>query len=232
MKSLKVVLLGNSNVGKTSIVQRFAFDKSKDVNAATLGAMFISKYLDIPQTDITVKFNLWDTAGQEKYHSLAATYYKDAVIAFVVYDITCKKTFEGAKDWIEEVRKNTTQGILVFLVGNKLDLINMEQVDPNEARVYTVENNISLKLVSARNGEGIKEMFIEAAKEILSREEKILEEKKNTMLKSVEKKKKIIVVKSSYALLSIIITIYHNQVSLLNSTLLSGLFKTLFSNQL
>ena len=179
MDSLKVVLLGNSGVGKTSVVQRFAFDRFKEMSTATLGAMFLTKCIDIPQKNRSVKFNLWDTAGQEKYHSLAATYYKDANIALIVYDITSLSTFDGAKNWIEELNTNAPQDTLIFLIGNKSDLINTEEVDPKMAKAYALEQKIRFKLVSAKTGAGVKDIFIEAAKEILGRSENTSKANKN-----------------------------------------------------
>ena len=169
MDSLKVVLLGNSGVGKTSIVQRFVFEKFKEVNPATLGAMFMAKSIEIPQSNLSIRFNLWDTAGQEKYHSLAATYYKDAAIALIVYDITNLSTFEGAKTWINELREKSTQETMLILVGNKSDMVDKEVVDPKLAKTYAEEMNMDFRLVSAKDGMGVKDMLVDAAKQLLSR---------------------------------------------------------------
>eukprot|EP00826_Nyctotherus_ovalis_P012302 TRINITY_DN13235_c0_g3_i1.p1 TRINITY_DN13235_c0_g3~~TRINITY_DN13235_c0_g3_i1.p1 ORF type:complete len:195 (+),score=65.95 TRINITY_DN13235_c0_g3_i1:196-780(+) len=182
MDPLKVVLLGNSGVGKTSVVQRFAFGKFKDAITPTLGAMFLTKCIDLPQKNMSIKFNLWDTAGQERYHSLAATYYKDAAIALIVYDITNLSTFEGAKNWVDEVSKNAPLSTLVFLVGNKSDLIEHEQVDPKLAQTYAQEQKIKFKLVSAKTGAGVKDIFTEAAKEFLDRSEEVRKKTEGTKL--------------------------------------------------
>ena len=191
MDSLKVVLLGNSGVGKTSIVQRFVFEKFKEVNPATLGAMFMAKSIEIPQSNLSIRFNLWDTAGQEKYHSLAATYYKDAAIALIVYDITNLSTFEGAKTWINELREKSTQETMLILVGNKSDMVDKEVVDPKLAKTYAEEMNMDFRLVSAKDGMGVKDMLVDAAKQLLSRnhtKKEVHNEKKRLDNKSNKKK--------------------------------------------
>ena len=100
-------MLGESGVGKTSIVQRFVTkDNFKEENPPTIGASFVSKLVNIQGTDNNMKFQIWDTAGQEKYRSLASMYYKDAQVAIIVYDISKRATFEAVKFWNNEL-KNT-----------------------------------------------------------------------------------------------------------------------------
>ena len=97
----KVVILGDSGVGKTSILFRYIFDKFDNQNLPTLGASFKSKVISLPQCqDEQIKLNLWDTAGQEKFKSLTRMYYQDAEAAVVVYDATFKESFESAKNWV------------------------------------------------------------------------------------------------------------------------------------
>ena len=99
----KVVLLGDTGVGKSSLVLRFITNEFKPYVESTIGASFMSKLLMDPDGS-AVKFQIWDTAGQEKYHSLAPMYYKGAAAAIVVYDITKRKTYDTLKDWIAELR--------------------------------------------------------------------------------------------------------------------------------
>ena len=161
--SVKVVLLGDSGVGKTSIVQRFAFGTFKEENPSTLGAMFIAKILEIPDTNQTVKFQIWDTAGQEKYRSLAQMYYQDAAVAVLVYDITKRSTYEGIKTWIREVKEKAPPEILIVVAANKSDLVEREQVDFTEAKIFADEEKATLKMTSAKDGMGIQEVFIDIA---------------------------------------------------------------------
>ena len=172
MDPIKVVLLGDSGVGKTSLVQRFIYDKFKPDSLSTLGAMFIAKTLEIPEDSLTVRFNIWDTAGQEKYRSLAAMYYQDATVAIIVYDITKKATYEGAKTWLEEVRQRAPKEILLVLAANKSDLLEQEEVDPVTAKQFAEAQGLKFKLTSAKDGAGVRELFTSIAKSIFGRKTK------------------------------------------------------------
>ena len=125
--TVKVVLLGETTVGKTSIISRFIKD-SFDPNCITsLGASFISKNLYFPEFKKTIKFDIWDTAGQEKYRSITKMFYKDASAAILVYDITREESFLEIKNfWFKEVKENSSEDLVVALVGNKKDLYEYE----------------------------------------------------------------------------------------------------------
>eukprot|EP00826_Nyctotherus_ovalis_P025543 TRINITY_DN1980_c0_g1_i10.p1 TRINITY_DN1980_c0_g1~~TRINITY_DN1980_c0_g1_i10.p1 ORF type:complete len:201 (+),score=32.16 TRINITY_DN1980_c0_g1_i10:78-680(+) len=163
--AIKIVLLGNSGVGKTSIVERFVFDKFKPINPSTLSVMFMTKSVDVPDTGTTVKLNIWDTAGQERYKSMAPSYYQDAAVIITVYDVTCLQTFEAAKDWLREVNKKVSREVTVILVGNKADLLANEEVDTETVNDFVNENKIRHTLVSAKDGSGINSLFIKIARE-------------------------------------------------------------------
>lgn len=96
----KVVILGDSGVGKTSILFRYIFDRFDQSNLPTLGASFKSKMITLPSENDQIKLNLWDTAGQEKFKSLTRMYYQDAEAALIVYDTTFRESFESAKNWV------------------------------------------------------------------------------------------------------------------------------------
>ena len=132
---IKIVLLGDSGVGKTSIVQRFAKDHFQSDNPSTKNAGFICKNYEIPSQSIKIRFQIWDTAGQEKYHSMASMYYKDAKAAIITFDITREQTLEGAKIWIKELNEALKSNVLIVLVGNKSDLIENQKI------TYEVANN-------------------------------------------------------------------------------------------
>lgn len=165
-EQVKVVLLGESGVGKTSIVQRFAKGEFKEENKATLGAVFLSKILDIPGTGTSVKFQIWDTAGQEKYRSLASMYYQDAAAAILVYDITKRNTFEGISYWFTELQKNAPEKIKIAIAANKADLVEQEAVSTHEAKTFADSHQAILKMTSAKDGMGINDIFIEIAKAV------------------------------------------------------------------
>merc|ERR1711982_120126 len=112
----KLVLLGESAVGKSSLVLRFVKGQFLDFQESTIGAAFLTQTVCL--NDTTVKFEIWDTAGQERYHSLAPMYYRGAQAAIVVYDITSMDSFERAKSWIKELQKQARPDIVISLAAN------------------------------------------------------------------------------------------------------------------
>ena len=105
----KVVLIGESGVGKTSIINRYTKNTFRTFETATPGASFIAKVVNFKEYDQTIKFEIWDTAGQEKYRALAKVFYKNAAVCILVYDITRKTSFEELKNyWINEIKANAS----------------------------------------------------------------------------------------------------------------------------
>ncbi|AAS52498.1 AEL187Cp [Eremothecium gossypii ATCC 10895] len=166
---VKLVLLGESSVGKSSIVTRFTTGEFRK-NQATIGAAFTTRSVQWEEdagdgSDAkevrSVTFEIWDTAGQERYRSLAPMYYRNTDVALVVYDVTEQQSFQNARSWIDEL--NTYIGeaqrndVVVRIVGNKIDLHaggQLEQPLP------------SATFVSAKTGEGIEELFMDIAKHV------------------------------------------------------------------
>jgi len=128
----KLVLLGESAVGKSSLVLRFVKGQFLEFQESTIGAAFLTQTVCL--NDLTVKFEIWDTAGQERYHSLAPMYYRGAQAAIVVYDITSRDSFERAKAWVKELQRQGNPNIVIALTGNKLDLAQNRQVQTQEAQ--------------------------------------------------------------------------------------------------
>lgn len=158
----KLVLLGESAVGKSSIVQRFVKDSFSEVRESTIGAAFLTQTVEIDD-NTSVKFEIWDTAGQERYRSLASIYYRNAQAALVVYDITQSSSLDKAKYWIKELQKQASANILIALVGNKLDLEEDRQVAYNEAAAFAQSLGLMYFEVSAKTGLGVQECFREIA---------------------------------------------------------------------
>ncbi|GMF89515.1 unnamed protein product [[Candida] boidinii] len=121
LAQFKLVLLGESAVGKSSIVHRFVKDSFDDLRESTIGAAFLTQTIAL-DNNVTVKFEIWDTAGQERYKSLAPMYYRNANCALVVYDITQPTSLDRAKSWIKELQRQASPDIVIALAGNKLDL--------------------------------------------------------------------------------------------------------------
>ncbi|GAB7358039.1 hypothetical protein MBLNU230_g0203t1 [Neophaeotheca triangularis] len=118
--SVKLVLLGEAAVGKSSLVLRFVNDDFQPNKEPTIGAAFLTQKCQLPNR--TIKFEIWDTAGQERFASLAPMYYRNAQSALVVYDVTKASSLVKAKHWVAELQRQASPGIVIALVGNKLDL--------------------------------------------------------------------------------------------------------------
>ena len=123
MLQFKSVLLGDSSVGKSSIVHRFVKDSFDELRESTIGAAFLSQTIRLEEDDQVIKFEIWDTAGQERYKSLAPMYYRNANAALVVYDITASDSLSKAQSWVEELKNKVGDvNLVICLVGNKVDI--------------------------------------------------------------------------------------------------------------
>ena len=163
----KVVFLGETSVGKSSIVSRFTRDEFFEFKEPTIGAAFQTKSIII-DNDFTVKMEFWDTAGQERYRSLAPMYYRGAKAAFIVYDITNMDSLNNAKYWIREITNKGEPGCILVLLGNKLD-IPSRQIEYEEVLSFIETSNIMLSEVSAKTGENIYKIMTDVAKELVVR---------------------------------------------------------------
>ena len=153
----KVVLLGESAVGKSSLVLRFVKREFHEFQESTIGAAFLTQTVQIDDT--TVKFEIWDTAGQERYHSLAPMYYRGAQAALIVYDITSRDSFLKAQNWVRELQRQASTNIVIALVGNKLDLASKRAVQNSEAKSYADDNNLLFMETSAKTAVNVVEVF-------------------------------------------------------------------------
>ncbi|PWA90819.1 ras-related protein RHN1 [Artemisia annua] len=160
----KLVVLGDMGTGKTSMVLRFIKGQFYDYQESTIGAAFFTEVVSIQKT--TVKFDIWDTAGQERYHSLAPMYYRGAAAAIVVYDITKMVSFERAKKWIEELKRQGNPHLVMVLVANKADLNTNREVDIEEGKQYAKDNNLQFFETSAKTAENLHELFYEIANRV------------------------------------------------------------------
>ncbi|PVU94606.1 hypothetical protein BB561_002415 [Smittium simulii] len=180
---VKLVLLGEAAVGKSSLVLRLVNNDFQENKEPTIGAAFLTHKCQVE--DKTVKFEIWDTAGQERFHSLAPMYYRNAQAAIVVYDITRRSSLDKAKSWVKELQHQANPNIVIAFVGNKLDLVqnsdvensadsndeasenyNQEdnstrQVSTNEAMAYSKNAELVFFETSAKNNINIIETFYE-----------------------------------------------------------------------
>ena len=163
--SCKIVLLGDTAVGKSCLTVRFVRNEYSEFQEPTIGAAFLAKNLDYQGKKL--KLEIWDTAGQERYRSLAPMYYRSAKAAVVVYDITKKDTLTGAKSWITELQKKQVDCVII-LVGNKVDLNEIRTIDIDEVKEYARYHDLIHLEASAKTGHNVEEIFNIICKEILA----------------------------------------------------------------
>eukprot|EP01064_Diplonema_japonicum_P033592 TRINITY_DN6662_c0_g1_i1.p1 TRINITY_DN6662_c0_g1~~TRINITY_DN6662_c0_g1_i1.p1 ORF type:complete len:215 (+),score=34.14 TRINITY_DN6662_c0_g1_i1:34-678(+) len=165
----KVVLLGETGVGKSSLVERLIHDEFSESQRSTVGASFLSHCVQVE--DCQVNLDIWDTAGQERYRALAKMYYRGASAAIIVYDITNYNSFERAKEWAKELSLHCeSPNLVLVLTGNKLDLVEKEpgarRVPFEEASEYAHQNDLRVVETSARDGSHVSDLFTFVAKEL------------------------------------------------------------------
>ncbi|KAL0073411.1 ras family-domain-containing protein [Phycomyces blakesleeanus] len=165
---VKLVLLGESAVGKSSLVIQFVQQGYVENREPTIGAAFLTKKYQTGEQSI--KFEIWDTAGQERFHSLAPMYYRNAQAAIVVYDITKAASLDKAKTWVKELQRQASSDIVIALVGNKLDLVQEDeherQVLAEDAQAYAEEGNLLFYETSAKTSENVDAVFGAIANQI------------------------------------------------------------------
>ena len=159
MQNIKIALIGDCGVGKTSISVRYTRNEFKNEYVSTSGGSYSIKKVE--KFGETLQLDIWDTAGQERYRSLGRNFYKDAFIVILVYDITRQETFENLKSvWYKELEENGEEKPILAIVGNKSDQYELDNtVNEDEARTYTDKIGGIFKLVSAKNGSGIDDLF-------------------------------------------------------------------------
>jgi small GTP-binding protein len=155
---IKLVLIGNTNVGKTSIVKTAITGSFTDESASTLGASYSTKSFQVDSR--TIRLQIWDTAGQEKYRGMTPMYYHNAQIAVVVYSVTEKETFEAVDFWMKSLKDNADVHIITFLVANKTDLGTLRQVSSEEGAEKAASYRAEFAEVSAKTGYGIGDLFV------------------------------------------------------------------------
>ena len=167
--SAKVVLLGESGVGKTSIINQFISKIFKPKNSTSLSAQFTSKVIDFPDYRKSIRFDIWDTVGQEKYRSLTKIFYKDAKIIIFVYDITTEYSFNALKEyWYNETVNNTEGNPIYALCANKYDLYEKQVVKNEDGMEFAKKINAIFQNTSAARDTGINNLFEKLGKKLLN----------------------------------------------------------------
>ncbi|MFW9831231.1 MAG: Rab family GTPase [Candidatus Thorarchaeota archaeon] len=164
----KIVLVGDAEVGKTSLTTRFAYGTFTDGYISTLGVDFIVKSL--PINNYIVKLQAWDTAGQERYAGVRPIYYRGAKGALLVFDITTRQSFVNVEKWFNQIRKYSGADVPIVLVGNKLDLADTRVVSTDEVQIYTGQKNMVYFETSAKTDYAVNDVFHKLAELILASE--------------------------------------------------------------
>jgi len=166
----KVVVIGDSGVGKSNLITRFTQDRFTKDSKPTIGVEFGAK--SIEHDGITIKGQIWDTAGQERFRAISAAYYRGANGALIVYDITNPESFQNLNKWFKEIENQGENGCFNILIGNKCDLQHLRAVDTEEARKFAEKHNVSFLETSAANNTNVELAFTTLLKEIYKTQKK------------------------------------------------------------
>ncbi|VUC24350.1 unnamed protein product [Clonostachys rosea] len=155
--SYLVVLIGDSGVGKSNLLSRFTRNEFNIDSKSTIGVEFATRSIQVDSK--TIKAQIWDTAGQERYRAITSAYYRGAVGALLVYDISKHQTYENVTRWLKELRDHADANIVIMLVGNKSDLRHLRAVPTEEAKAFASENHLSFIETSALDASNVELAF-------------------------------------------------------------------------
>ena len=153
-------------MGKSNILSRYTYGRFNPEHEITIGCEFMAKNIQV--NDRNVRVQIWDTAGQEAFRSITRSYYKSSTCAFIVYDITNKKSFTNVVSWLNECREMCFRDVLICLVGNKTDLENKRIVSKEEGQKFADDNGLLFFETSAQDGTNIEELFTQATSNIVN----------------------------------------------------------------
>uniref|UniRef100_A0A6G3MHP7 Ras-related protein Rab-25 n=1 Tax=Henneguya salminicola TaxID=69463 RepID=A0A6G3MHP7_HENSL len=160
----KIVLIGDSGVGKSNLLTRFTRNEFNLESKSTIGVEFATRTVSIHGK--VIKAQVWDTAGQERYRAITSAYYRGALGALMVYDMAKHITYENMARWLKELRDHSDQNIVIMLVGNKSDLRHLRAVPTEEAQVFAEENKLNFIETSALDSTNVEEAFLKILEEI------------------------------------------------------------------
>ncbi|KAI9021102.1 small GTPase [Hyaloraphidium curvatum] len=160
----KIVLIGDSGVGKSNLLSRFTRNEFNLESKSTIGVEFATRSIQVDGK--TIKAQIWDTAGQERYRAITSAYYRGAVGALLVYDIAKHNTYENVNRWLKELRDHADTNIRIMLVGNKSDLRHLRAVPTDEAKQFAAENDLLFIETSALDSSNVETAFQRILSEI------------------------------------------------------------------
>ena len=161
--NFKIIIIGDSGVGKSSILKRAVKNRFDESYQATIGFEFLLMHFCV--NDLKIKLQIWDTCGQEMYRSLVQGFYRNTSLALIVYDVSNKNTFENLATWLRDLRAHTDQELPIFIAGNKIDKESERQVAFNDAKDFSLSSRTKyFTECSAKTGYNVENIFYEAAK--------------------------------------------------------------------
>jgi Ras-related protein Rab-8A len=174
---LKILVIGDSSVGKSSLLLRYVDDQFSPSFITTVGIDFKIKDVVLPSTGTKVKLQIWDTAGQERFRTITAAYYRGAMAIVIVYDVTNKQSFSHLTYWVSQVAEQRHEHPpICVIVGNKSDMVEQRTVGDIEGRRFAEANGCLFAETSAYTGRGVSQLFVELAERILTKQQQQQEE--------------------------------------------------------
>ena len=185
----KILLVGDSTVGKTCFLLRYVDDSFLDLHMATIGLDYRLKTLILEEQKI-VKVQLWDTAGQDKFRAITRNYYKGASGIILIFDVTNVKSYENIKKWINEIKEEISEKVAIVLIGNKIDNVQERKISREQGDKLASEIGVKFFETSAKTGEGINESVFFLVKKIFENDPEVKNKYQGRNLKMYNKKRK------------------------------------------
>ena len=183
----KILLLGDSTVGKTCFLLRYTDDTFLDMHMATIGLDYRLKTMILDDHKI-VKIQLWDTAGQDKFRAITRNYYKGARGIILIYDVTNVKSYENIKKWINEIKEEISEKVSIVLVANKIDNIAERKISKEQGEKLANDYEVAFFETSAKTGEGVNESVLYLVQKIVETDPEVKKRGKNLKFKTKRKK--------------------------------------------